>query len=92
MSRPQRYGRDSNFVTSGTVNAVKRIVCTDQWHVKCTRYLPKLQAGLSFMYMTRFTQEKTPSSAVFICQNIKKNFLKMDILYRTYYTSMGLKM
>ena len=23
-------------VTDGTVNAVKRIVCTDQWHVKCT--------------------------------------------------------
>ena len=22
------------------------------------------------MYMTRFTQEKTPSSAVFICQNV----------------------
>ena len=45
MSRPQRYGRDSHFVTDGTVNAVKRIVCTDQWHVKCTRYLPMLQAG-----------------------------------------------
>ena len=27
MSRPQRYGRDSHFVTDGTVNAVKRIVC-----------------------------------------------------------------
>ena len=26
MSRPQRYGRDSHFVTDGTVNAVKRIV------------------------------------------------------------------
>ena len=38
MSRPQRYGRDSHFVTDGTVNAVKRIVivCADQWHVKCT--------------------------------------------------------
>ena len=36
MSRPQRYGRDSHFVMDGTVNAVKRIVCTDQWHVKCT--------------------------------------------------------
>ena len=36
MSRPQRYGRDSHFVTDGTVNAVKRIVCTAQWHVKCT--------------------------------------------------------
>ena len=45
MSRPQRYGRDSHFVTDGTVNAVKRIICTDQWHVKCTRYLPMLQAG-----------------------------------------------
>ena len=36
MSRPQRYGRDSRFVTDGTVNAVTHIVCTDQRHVKCT--------------------------------------------------------
>ena len=35
MSRPQRYGRGSHFVADGTVNAVKRIVWTDQWHVKC---------------------------------------------------------
>ena len=28
------------------------------------------------MYMTRFTQEKTPSSAVFICQNIKKKLFE----------------
>ena len=38
MSRPQRYGRDSHFVTDGTVNAVKRIVRTDQWHA-CKMYM-----------------------------------------------------
>ena len=67
MSRPQRYGRDSHFVTDGTVNAVKRIACTDQWHVNKHDTCPCYRLGLSFMYMTRFTQEKTPSSAVFIC-------------------------
>ena len=51
-----------------------------------------LQAVAFIHVHDKIHSRKTPSSAVFICQNIKKNFLKMDILYRTYYTSMELKM
>ena len=48
MSRPQRYGRDSHFVTDGTVKAVKRIVWTDQEEVEALFYF------ISNLYLTLY--------------------------------------
>ena len=89
---PVRNVTDSHFVTDGTVNAVKRIVCTDQW--RKMYMIPAHVTGWGFHSCTWQDSLKKKHLVLqfLFVQIFKKNFLKMDILYRTYYTSIGLKM
>ena len=45
MSRPKRFGRDSNLVSDGTINDVYIYQYVMHWSMACTSYLPMLQAG-----------------------------------------------
>ena len=56
MSRPKRFGRDSNLASDGTINDVYIYQYFMHWQVHHT--CPCYRLGLASMYMKRFTHEK----------------------------------